>query len=372
MNYVTSINSAVFIFPFIALLITMPFILSQYHKYGSISFFKSVIIYLFVFYLLCAYFLVILPLPKISEVAMMTSPRVQLIPFDFLIDFVSKSSFNIMDIHTYISAMKESYFYVPIFNIILTIPFGMFLRYFFKCNMKETIIYTFLLSLFFELTQLSGLYFIYPRGYRLFDVDDLLLNTLGGVLGFLMCRPFIKFVPKIDEVNANALEKGKTISGLRRTMAFFLDLFILMFIEVFVIILFGDYFYLNLGIVLIYYFIIPLFLNTGTPGKKFLNIAVFDDNNEKNIPRLFLRKILVMLIYFVIPFVVFEIIINMPNDFVREFVGIIVILCVFLMYFISVIKYMFTSKELLYEKLSKTRLVSTIGLHSNDEKKEND
>ena len=31
---------------------------------------------------------------------------------------------------------------------------------------------------------MSGLYGIYPRPYRLFDVDDLLMNTLGAVVGY--------------------------------------------------------------------------------------------------------------------------------------------------------------------------------------------
>ena len=34
---------------------------------------------------------------------------------------------------------------------------------YFKKDMKTTVFYTFLLSLFFELTQLSGLYFYYPQ-----------------------------------------------------------------------------------------------------------------------------------------------------------------------------------------------------------------
>jgi len=128
----------------------------------------------------------------------MTSPRTQLIPFDFVIDFALNSSFDITNFHTYFKALKESYFYVPVFNIILTVPFGMFLRYYFKCDLTKVIIYSFLLSLFFESTKLSGLYFIYPRGYRLFDVDDLILNTLGTVIGFVIFRLFDK-VFKFDD-----------------------------------------------------------------------------------------------------------------------------------------------------------------------------
>ena len=70
------------------------------------------------------------------------------------------------------------------YNILLTLPFGIYLRYYFNCSFKKTFFCTFLLTLFFELTQLSGLYGIYPRPYRLFDVDDLFLNTLGGIIGY--------------------------------------------------------------------------------------------------------------------------------------------------------------------------------------------
>ena len=54
----------------------------------------------------------------------------------------------------------------------------------------KTMIASFCLSLFFELTQLSGLYFIYPRPYRLFDVNDLVTNTLGGIIGFVVTPLF--------------------------------------------------------------------------------------------------------------------------------------------------------------------------------------
>ena len=74
------------------------------------------------------------------------------------------------------------------FNFIMIIPFGIYLRYYFRCGFRRTFLFSFLLSLFFELTQLTGLYFLYPRGYRLFDVDDLLNNTLGGIAGYL-CAP---------------------------------------------------------------------------------------------------------------------------------------------------------------------------------------
>ena len=93
------------------------------------------------------------------------------------------------------TALKEEYFYQVFYNILLTIPFGIYLRYYFNCSFKKTFILTFLLTLFFEGTQLSGLYGIYPRPYRLFDVDDLFLNTLGGIIGYGVTPIFSHFLP---------------------------------------------------------------------------------------------------------------------------------------------------------------------------------
>lgn len=66
-------------------------------------------------------------------------------------------------------------------NIAAFLPFGAFLPIFSKrCqNLFCTVFYSFELSLLVELLQL-----VFKVGT--FDVDDLLLNTIGGMLGFLI------------------------------------------------------------------------------------------------------------------------------------------------------------------------------------------
>ena len=46
-----------------------------------------------------------------------------------------------------------------------------------------------------ELTQLTGLWGIYPCAYRQFNVDDLLLNTLGVMAGFITIQNLTKKKP---------------------------------------------------------------------------------------------------------------------------------------------------------------------------------
>lgn len=344
-EYILDIKIALIIFPFVALFIAIPFILIEYHKYGSVSFLKSLLVYSFVLYLICAYFLIIMPLPKKSAVALLTTPRVQLIPFEFVIDIIKHFSFST-------SFFTSSYIYVPLYNIALMIPFGMYLTYFFKCDFKKTMIYTFLLSFFFELTQLSGLYFIYPRGYRLCDIDDLMLNTLGGILGYYLIGIIIKKLPTMEKIKQHSLEKGTEITGFKRTTSVILDIFICLLL-VFISLTIKDNKYVMCLIIFIYYIIIPYITKGSTLGQKFLNLKIVY-KNKFNIFFLVLRIILFLSIYFAFPYYLY--LLCQTND----------IICFILFGFVIIfyvstgIKYIFTSKPLIYEKLSKTNLVSTI------------
>lgn len=204
-SYIFPIKAAIVSFPILALLITAPFLIYYYRKYGQLGKLRSVILYSFVFYLLSAYYLVILPLPSIDTVAQMTGQRYELHLFQSWHNFMNQTVLQINQPSTYLPAMKQSVFLEPVFNIILLFPFGVYCRYYFKLSFWKTIFASFCLSLFFELTQLSGLYFIYPRPYRLFDVNDLLHNTIGGTLGFICAPLFTFFLPTRNELIQNLL-----------------------------------------------------------------------------------------------------------------------------------------------------------------------
>ncbi|MCD7871791.1 MAG: VanZ family protein [Clostridiales bacterium] len=223
-NYLHVILTGIAVFPFAALLLTVPYIIYNYHKYGSASGIRVGIVYSFALYLICAYFLVILPLPSVDDVAAMTTPSAQLIPFNFIADIIKESKIEWSKPLTYFSLANRALF-TELFNIIMLIPFGMYLRYYFKCSLKKTALFSFFLSLFFELTQLTGLYFIYPRAYRLFDVDDLIANTVGGITGFFAAAPLIKFLPSRSEIDETSFEKGQTISFTRRITSLIIDIF---------------------------------------------------------------------------------------------------------------------------------------------------
>ncbi len=111
----------------------------------------------------------------------------QLSPFYFIQEISNHTSAILTKPATYFYLLKESAFLQVAFNVLLTVPFGVYLRYYFRRSFLQTVCISFCLSLFFELTQVTGLYGIYNCAYRLFDIDDLFLNTLGGCNWFYHC-----------------------------------------------------------------------------------------------------------------------------------------------------------------------------------------
>jgi glycopeptide antibiotics resistance protein len=222
-SYLIPIRAAIFSFPILALVIALPFLIVQYRRYGSFTFSRAFVLYSFIFYMMTAYFMVILPLPAREWVAKLTTQRMQLVPFTAINEFFGKSGFVFTNLHTWVAAFKSSYFLQPAFNMLLTVPFGFYLRYYFRRSWKQTLALSFCLSLFYELTQLSGLYFIYPRPYRLFDVDDLIVNSLGGLVGFWLTPAIRLAFPNRDKMDAVSYAKGQKVGWLRRLVALAVD-----------------------------------------------------------------------------------------------------------------------------------------------------
>ena len=364
MNYLSIIKIALITFPFIAFLITLPYVLKEYHKYGSVYWYRALIIYSFILYLLTAYFLVILPLPSREEVMALTTPTTQLIPFNFITDFINNSGFVLNDFSTYITALKSSQFIVPVFKIILTIPFGAYLHYYFKFSFKRTVLWSFLLSLFFELTQVTGLYFIYPRGYRLFDVDDLILNTFGGLVGYFVGSLLLKFLPDREEIDDIAKALGRKVSIIRRSLAYCLDWFIatIIFVIINTIFNFSTNFSYYLIFMVAYFILLPYLFKGQTLGCKFLKIKIVSNKSKKlSLFQMILRTALFYLGYVGLPIILLIIcsnIISYLSDTILVYSVLLVLLFIFIYYVICFFK-LAVSKKIFYEKWSKTRMIST-------------
>lgn len=363
--YKLPIEFAIIVFPFIAFILTIPFLIHQYRKYGAIPLLKSIVFYSLILYLITAYFMVILPLPTIETVKELKTSYLQLQPLNFINDIKLTTTIDFSNVSSILKFLNTSTVYTVVFNFLLTLPFGVYLRYFFNKKWYQSIIYSFLLSLFFELTQLSGLYFIYPRPYRLFDVDDLIINTLGGFFGFLITPLFMLFLPSQKELEQKSYEKGKKVSLMRRCLAFFIDILtitiISLVLKVFTYNFIVSKYSYHISIC-IYYLILPLIMKGETFGKMVVKIKIVHEDEKKLIKR---YQILFRYIIFV--FIIFfpSLWLNLLHDY-----NLIKLDTKYIMYIIEIIQFInilyylvkLSSKKtiFLYEKITKTKNVSTI------------
>lgn len=292
--YLYPVNNALLHFPIIAFVMTIPYMLYNYHRYGSVSILRSAILFSFVFYLLCAYYLVIFPLPNPASVAGNTGPYTQLAPFHFVRFFLDRTPFRLTEPGTWLRAIRRTEFFQPVFNVLLTLPFGVYLSYYFRVHLGRTVLLTFLLSLFFELTQLSGLYGLYPKPYRLFDVDDLMLNTLGGLIGYGVGARVGRILPSRRAIDLGSLRKSEHVSYTRRFVAFAIDGFMLLMASILIDFLVPSPYAEGIpaftGLYLLYFVLLQALFGGRTPGKAFVNIRVMRVGTRKPLPLLLLIK----------------------------------------------------------------------------------
>lgn len=97
-----------------------------------------------------------------------TINELNLIPFAVIIKQIKELSFNVNTFKAFVLNI--------IGNVMIFAPIGMFAPYLFKTDFKHTVLLGFLISLTIEGGQLP-----LPR-YS--DVDDLILNTTGAVVGY--------------------------------------------------------------------------------------------------------------------------------------------------------------------------------------------
>ena len=228
-NYSVPIVSAIMLFPSIVCLITIPFLVWNYRKYNGLSAMRATVIFSFVFYMMCAFFLTLLPLPTIEEVLSRKPVQFNHHLFNNIEAVFISAGFEAGDTSTWFvaanwkAALSSFMLFQIIANIVMQVPLGFYLRYYFRVSWKKAVGIGFLVSAFYEMTQLSGVWGIYPYAFRCPDVDDLMNNTLGCMIGFWLAPILMRFLPSVEEMDQAAAERGKKLGIIRAFTAFSVD-----------------------------------------------------------------------------------------------------------------------------------------------------
>ncbi|EMQ98566.1 VanZ family protein [Paeniglutamicibacter gangotriensis Lz1y] len=107
------------------------------------------------------------------------------------------------------------------FNLILFMPLGFLLRAMFRREIVAATLTGAAISLFIEVTQKTGVWGLFPCAYRLFDVDDLMVNTLGALIGSIVALVFVRpRTSRIDPAQPRAVTAGRRLLGMLCDMLF--------------------------------------------------------------------------------------------------------------------------------------------------------
>ncbi|KAB1647335.1 VanZ family protein [Pseudoclavibacter sp. CFCC 14310] len=99
-------------------------------------------------------------------------------------------------------------------NVALFVPLGVLLRVRHSAGVVVAAIGGLGVSLLIELTQLTGVWGLYPCAYRVFDVDDLTTNTLGAIIGSLAAIPFISRGTQSDRTAPTPVTALRRLTGM--------------------------------------------------------------------------------------------------------------------------------------------------------------
>ncbi|MFC0114882.1 VanZ family protein [Kibdelosporangium aridum] len=131
---------------------------------------------------------VFLPLPTASTPRL--KQEIQLMPLQWVLDTVGGD----------LNAAKQ-----VLLNVLLFVPLGIFARVLWRRTARQALTIGFVASLTIEVTQLSGNFGTAPFVYRIFDVDDLITNTFGALLGYLLANAVVQSgVPQLMRVGSPA------------------------------------------------------------------------------------------------------------------------------------------------------------------------
>lgn len=311
MAYSMPILTAAIVFGIVAVAIWIPWLIYTYRKYGYLPLSVLVISFSFIFYSLAAFFLVILPLPATRDTCAMQAPNTQhysLVPFKFIEDTLKGNWLDIKNPATYVLLFKQPAFYQTFFNFLLLLPLGVYLRYYLveKAYWWKATIVLFCTTLFFEITQLTGIYGIYNCAYRLFDVDDLMMNTFGGVIGYFIAPAVLAVFPSkktIEERAAYLVEKDE-VKPMSVLLAILIDLFLVdlsrQWIMVFTKHNEVTSFIVTTILLIVFLVLIPIIWNGRTLGTAVMRFRYSSKLSKKTtISRLIKRFIAIYVAYFV-------------------------------------------------------------------------
>ncbi|MEC3975586.1 VanZ family protein [Amycolatopsis sp. H20-H5] len=177
---VTALEYGLLAFLAVWAIVLVPQLITQFARHGRLVLRPLLTTAAVLLYSCMTLAVVFLPLP--APGARRLSQTVQLHPFQWITDIhgeLVKHGLSMTDWFT------TQTFQQAAMNVLLFVPLGVFARILWRRGLIGTTLIGFAASLLIEITQLTANFGTAPFVYRIFDVDDLMTNTLGASLGWI-------------------------------------------------------------------------------------------------------------------------------------------------------------------------------------------
>jgi glycopeptide antibiotics resistance protein len=192
-TWIIEFGYAIVFFAGLTFVFAAPFISRQYSRFGRFAGWPALMAAAVVLYASALVAFTLFPFPNFAGgfcAKHEGTSHWQLQPFASLDDVTAHAS-N----HTFVQTLTSGVFLQALMNVIFFVPLGFFLAYRSRRSLPTTTLVAFVVSLSIELTQGTGLWGLAPCPYRLADVDDLLTNTGGAILGWFLAVAIRRWLP---------------------------------------------------------------------------------------------------------------------------------------------------------------------------------
>ncbi|MDH6677426.1 glycopeptide antibiotics resistance protein [Rhodococcus sp. LBL1] len=179
--------------------IALPLVVWHYRRFGRVSAARMALVGAAVTYGAGVVAFTMFPLPDLTpawcEAFAASDPVLR--PFTFVSD-IRRDTAGMSLVATLTSTAVMQ----VVLNVVLFVPFGILGRLLFEWSRTTTVVAAAMASLAIELTQYTAVWGIFPCAYRIADVDDLMLNTSGAVLGVAVAGVGLRLVPTRERLAA--------------------------------------------------------------------------------------------------------------------------------------------------------------------------
>ncbi|WP_116949758.1 VanZ family protein [Jiangella endophytica] len=167
-----------------------PIVVIESRTYGRLSPLRLAGAALFAIYGMALVAYTLLPWPDADWCAAQESPPAQWRPFHSVDDIVGDTAgLSLM------ARLESAAVLQVVFNVVLFVPWGLYLRRFFGRGLGLTVLSGAAVSVLIEVTQGTGVFGLAGCVYRVADVDDVLTNTTGAAIGALLAPVLLRWMP---------------------------------------------------------------------------------------------------------------------------------------------------------------------------------